>query len=153
MPRVPTAPPKPKNDNIWRHIWDNARAPGGTPVELHLACRHLNLPDCDDIRFHPKCPFGQGIYVPAMVALVRNVVTNKPQGLHRTALDLQGNQRRDLGGNGRMSLGAMMGGAVKLTPDEHVTVALGVAEAGRTGERGGRRSRHEAAESNRSEAR
>jgi hypothetical protein len=126
--RAAPAPAKPKSDGLWRHIWNEARAPAATPVELHLAYRHLNLPDSDDIRFHPECPFGPGIYVPAMVALVRHVITNKPQGLHRTALNPQGHQRRDLGGNGRMSLGTMMGGAVKLTLDEHVTIALGVAE-------------------------
>jgi hypothetical protein len=125
--RAAPAPTKRKSDS-WRHIWDQARAPAGTPVELHLAYRHLNLPDSDDVRFHPECPFGPGIYVPAMVALVRHVVTNKPQGLHRSALNPQGHQRRDLGGNGRLSLGDMIGGAVKLTPDEHVTLALGVAE-------------------------
>jgi hypothetical protein len=92
----------------------------------------VNLPDSDDIRFHPECPFGrtnkgQCIYVPALVALVRHIITNKPQGVHRTPLDLQGNQRRDLE-NSRLSLGTMIGGAIKLTPDEHVTIALGVAE-------------------------
>jgi hypothetical protein len=132
-PRAVPAPatPKPKSDN-WRHIWDEARSPAGTPVELHFAYRHLNLPDSEDIRFHPECPFGiddkdRRLFVPAMVALVRHVVTNKPQGIHRTALDLQGNQRRDLE-NSRLSLGDMIGGAVKLTPDEHVTIALGIAE-------------------------
>jgi hypothetical protein len=95
--------------------------PLGTPVELYLAYRHLNLPDCDDIRFHPECPFGPGIYVPAMLALVRHVVTNKPQGLHRTALNPQGHQRPHVTRRD-------MGGAVKLTPNEHVTIALGVAE-------------------------
>jgi hypothetical protein len=63
-----------------------------------------------------------------MVALVRHIITNVPQGVHRTAIDPQGNQRRDLGQNGRLSLGAMIDGAIKLTPDEHVTIALGVAE-------------------------
>jgi hypothetical protein len=123
---------KPKDDN-WRHLWDEARTPTGTLVELHLTHRHLGLPDTYDIRFHPSCPFGKNakgdcIYVPAMVALVRHIITNEPQGVHRTALDLQGNQRRDLGKNGRLSLGRMIDGAIKLTPDEHVTIALGVAE-------------------------
>jgi hypothetical protein len=131
--RPAPAPAKPKSDSPWRHIWGEARAPAGTPVELHLARRHLSLPDSEDIRFHPGCPFGSdsvghSIYVPAMVALVRHIITNKPQGVHRTALDLQGNQRRDLGKNGRLSLGAMIDGAIKLTPDEHVTIALGIAE-------------------------
>src|SRR5262249_47041429 len=108
-PPRPAPPPKPKpKSDSWLRIWDEARSPVGTPVELHLAYRHLNLPDCEDIRFHPECPFGvddkdQRLFVPDMVALVRHVVTNKPQGIHRTALDLQGNQRRDLE-NSRLSL-------------------------------------------------
>jgi hypothetical protein len=133
-PPAPSArrPATPKGDN-WRSLWDEARTPTGTPVELHLARRHLGLPDNQDIRFHPECQFGKNsvghcIYVPAMVALVRHIISNEPQGVHRTALDLQGNQRRDLGKNGRLSLGAMIDGAIKLTPDEHVTIALGVAE-------------------------
>jgi len=42
------------------------------------------------IRFHPRCPFGKdasgrSVYTPAMIALVRNIITNEPQAAHRSA--------------------------------------------------------------------
>src|ERR1700730_5588491 len=35
------------------------------------------------IRFLASCPFGRERF-PAMICLVRNIVTNEPQGIHRT---------------------------------------------------------------------
>jgi hypothetical protein len=124
------------DSGYWRSIWAETVGPAGTPVETYLARRPGGLalpPDCIDVRFHPRCPFGKDgagrtIYTPAMVALVRNIISNKPQAIHRTAIDLRGNKRAELGDNGRMSLGPTKGGAVKLTPDEHVTIGLGIGE-------------------------
>jgi hypothetical protein len=133
----PKAEQRPTTDNkYWRSIWAEAVSPAGTPVETYLARRPGGLtlpPGCEDVRFHPRCPFGKDnngrrIYTRAMVALVRNIVTDEPQGVHRTAIDSQGNKRKELGDNGRLSLGLMKGGAVKLTPDDHVTIGLGIGE-------------------------
>jgi hypothetical protein len=99
-------------------IWNEAIDAHGTPVERYLASRHLVLPPgAEVLRFHPACPFGS-TKTPAMVALVRNIESNQPQAIHRTALDR----------TGKMSLGPISGGAIKLTPDEDVTIALGIAE-------------------------
>src|SRR5262249_28185193 len=90
----------------------------GTPVEHYLASRHLSLPlGAEALRFHPACLFSS-TRKPAMVALVRNIESNEPQAIHRTALDR----------GGKMSLGPISGGAIKLAPDEDVTIALGIAE-------------------------
>ena len=62
-----------------------------------------------------------------MIALVRGVESNVPQAIHRTALDLGGN-KITIDGKDRMALGPIAGGAIKLTPDEHVTIALGIGE-------------------------
>ncbi|WP_267427093.1 toprim domain-containing protein [Methylobacterium sp. GC_Met_2] len=62
-----------------------------------------------------------------MVALVRNVVTNRPQAIHRTALNLEG-QKVEVSGKDRLALGSIRGGAVKLTADEEVTTCLGIGE-------------------------
>lgn len=62
-----------------------------------------------------------------MVALVRNVVTNEPQAIHRTALDHEG-QKVEANGKDRLALGSIRGGAVKLTPDEEFTTCLGIGE-------------------------
>ena len=62
-----------------------------------------------------------------MVALVRDVVTDEPKAVHRTALTVDG-QKAEVDGNERLALGPIRRGAVKLTPDESVTMCLGVAE-------------------------
>lgn len=110
-------------------IWEEGYDPRGTAVQIHLRRRGLQLPDeaaCEAIRFHPACPFA-GERTPAMVCLVRDVVTNKPKAVHRTALDHDG-QKREIRGHSRLSLGSVAGGAIKLTPDENVTTCLGVGE-------------------------
>jgi Toprim domain-containing protein len=113
--------PPQHTDHLARAIWNEAIDAHNTPVERYLASRHLTLPPgAEALRFHPACPFA-GTKTPAMVALVRNIDTNEPQGIHRTALDC-----REI--NRKMSLGPTNGGAIKLTPDEDVTIALGIAE-------------------------
>jgi putative DNA primase/helicase len=118
-----------------RGIWSEAQHPAGTPVDAYLANRPGGLilpPHCDAIRFHPRCPFGKDdnghtIYTPAMIALVRNIITNVPQAIHRTALDLSG-RKMEIGDRDRMTLGPIAGGAVKITPDVMVTDAIGIGE-------------------------
>ena len=108
-------------------IWAETRHPLGTPVVTYLESRGLLLPDDEGraLRFHPRCPFGDR-RLPAMVALVRDIRTNKPLGIHRTPLLLDGSDRdRSLD---RMMFGPCRRGTVKLTPDEDVTLCLGVAE-------------------------
>ncbi len=127
--REPKAPPRPPSD-AWRAIWRNAHDPRRTLVERYLASRGLPLPDeavGEALRFHPRCPFGSGCTTPAMVALVRDVRSNEPIGVHRTALDLSG-RKIEIAGKDRMALGPIKGGAVKLTPDEEVTTGLAIGE-------------------------
>lgn len=111
---------------IWRATLD----PAGTPVEAYLA-RERRLPQpvgelAHAVRFHPTCPFGTGT-TPAMVCLVRDVRSNQPRAIHRTALTLDG-RKGSIGGHDRLSLGPVGGGAIKLTPDAEVTTCLGVGE-------------------------
>jgi hypothetical protein len=110
-------------------IWEEACSPRGTPVEAYLNRRGLVLPDeaaGDAIRFHPACSFA-GERTPAMVCLVRDVMTNEPKAIHRTAL-AQGGHKRKINGKDRLALGPIAGGAIKLTPDENVTLCLGIGE-------------------------
>ncbi|MCJ2044740.1 toprim domain-containing protein [Methylobacterium sp. J-078] len=109
-------------------IWSEARHPAGSPVESYLGRRGVSLPDDprEVIRFHPACPFA-GTRTRAMVALVRDIVTNEPVAIHRTALSLDG-QKIEVNGHDRLALGPIGGGAVKLTPDEGVTTCLGIGE-------------------------
>jgi hypothetical protein len=110
-------------------IWGQSRDPRGTLVDVYLNRRGLNLPDeaaCEAIRFHPACPFA-GERTPAMVCLVRDVVTNEPKAVHRTALTRDGHKAK-INGKDRLALGPIAGGAIKLTPDEVVTLCLGIGE-------------------------
>jgi hypothetical protein len=108
-------------------LWHEAIDAHGTPVETYLGKRGLILPrGAGALRFHPSCPFA-GETTPVMIALVRNIESNAPQAIHRTALDRSGN-KITITGKDRMALGPIADGAVKLTCDEKVTIALGIAE-------------------------
>jgi putative DNA primase/helicase len=136
---APSLPRPIKHDNVSHdpsldrtalalRIWRETRQPSDSPVARYLDRRGLDLVDDvhEVLRFHPGCPFA-GARTPAMVALVRNVVTNQPQAIHRTALNLEG-QKVEVDGKDRLALGSIRGGAVKLTADEEVTTCLGIGE-------------------------
>jgi putative DNA primase/helicase len=110
-------------------IWAEAQHPRGTPVESYFRRRGIVLPDDaagEAIRFHPCCPF-TGERTPAMVCLVRDVITNEPKAIHRSALSRDG-RKVQVRGAPRRSLGPIGGGVIKLTPDEEVTTCLGLGE-------------------------
>ncbi len=111
-------------------LWREASPPTGTPVESYLDSRGVRLPchgPADVLRWHPDCPFGKD-RVGCMMALVRDIVTDEPKAIHRTALTRDGLKRSDLGSNGRLTFGPVGGGAVKFTADEDVTHALAIGE-------------------------
>jgi hypothetical protein len=135
-PAVNAAPAQQRNDEPpaqwWQPIWNESKPPAGTAVETYLARRKLALPPSEAIRFHPACPFGKNadgrtIRTPAMVALVRGIISNEPQAIHRTAISAAG-EPVEIEGRKRMTLGPIAGGAVKLTADEDVTIGLGIGE-------------------------
>lgn len=107
--------------DLWRGLWHETVPLQGTPGAIHLE-RRGEAYTGDALRWHPSCPFGKGIRHGCMIGLVRNVVTNAAQAIHRTAIDANG-QKID-----RMSLGPIGGGAVKLTDDADVTTVLAVGE-------------------------
>jgi hypothetical protein len=115
-----------RNGALAARIWDAARSIKGTLAERYLVrVRGIDIEqvtDVDDVlRFAPSCPFG-GDKLPCLVALVRDVVTDEPMGITRTALDGDG-RKID-----RMGLGPKKGGAIKLWPDVCVTTGLVVGE-------------------------
>jgi putative DNA primase/helicase len=111
-------------------LWDAAEPFRGSPAELYL--RHsrgigdwldgFRLLD-EALRFHPDCPFGDK-RLPCMVALVRDVQTNVPVAVHRTALTADRYPKRI----DRMSLGPTGGGAIKLSADNEVQFDLLIGE-------------------------
>jgi putative DNA primase/helicase len=111
-------------------IWSQSRDPRGTLGEAYLKSRGLELPSeaaNEAIRFLASCPFRAERF-PAMVCLVRNIVTNEPQGIHRTALTPDGAAIKRNNKTFRKSLGLLLGGAIKLDPDEDVTQGLCIGE-------------------------
>ena len=110
-------------------LFYEARGPYGSPVEAYLRSRNVALPDTgagEWVRFHPNCPFARQ-RSPAMVCLVRDMVTDEPKGIHRTALDHEG-RAVEINGNKRLSFGRTGGGAIKITPHADVDQELGIGE-------------------------
>jgi CHC2 zinc finger/Toprim domain len=92
-------------------LWGEAISIAGTLAARYLTdTRHIDLAalpaDVDAVlRFHPRCPFN-GTYHPCLLALMRNVVTDEPTGIHRIALtsDARKIERWTLGNAGAVKL-------------------------------------------------
>jgi putative DNA primase/helicase len=105
-------------------LWNEAE-PLGPLARKYFASRGIwDLPPGVHgvLRFQPGCPFGPGERHPCILSLVRNILTNAPQAVHRTALTPDG-QKLD-----RKALGPTKGGAIKFWPDEEVTAGLVIGE-------------------------
>jgi hypothetical protein len=130
LPPPPSPPPPSDNRAFALEIWQQAVDPRKTLVEVYLKGRGFALPDeaaFEAIRFHANCLFGAERF-PAMVCLVRNILSNEPQAVHRTALAKDGAAIKRDGKTFRLSLGPVASGAIKIDPDEDVTRSLCVAE-------------------------
>ena len=110
-------------------IWNQRQPFRGSPAETYLRDTRgigewLDAFDLDELLgFHPTCTFGNE-RLPCLVALVRNIETDEPQALHRTALKLGARPERI----DRLSLGPTANGAVKLSLDGDVTHGLLIGE-------------------------
>jgi hypothetical protein len=116
-------------------LFDEAREPRRTIVEVYLN-EERNLPLTNDVagavlRYHPACPWkdehGAIVYVPAMLAAMRDIHTDELRALHRTRLTADG-KKVD-----RRMFGEAGGAVVKLDADEDVTMGLVVTEGIETG--------------------
>jgi putative DNA primase/helicase len=129
---------KQRNCDLALGLWHDAEIPLGSPVERYLHSRGLAVTSevlaADVLRFHPACPFkltsGQLVRLPAMVALMRDIVTNEPCAIHRTALKPNGSGKAEMpdGTEAKKMLGPAKGAVIKLIADEDVTIVLGIAE-------------------------
>ena len=102
-------------------IWCETRPLRGTLAETYLRSRYIEVPDeaRDVLRFHPACPWEERTR-PALVALVCDVITDEPIGIHRTALSIGGAKIAP------KVLGLKDGGAIKLS--RPITTELMIAE-------------------------
>ena len=124
------------------NLWREARPIDGTHAARYLEWRHVLQPALEAgdgvLRFHPNCPFGKGAWHPCMLALMRNIQSNEPQAVQRTALPptlmreisritfakfTQAGKKI-----ARMALGPKRGAAIKLSCDENVTEGLAIGE-------------------------
>jgi putative DNA primase/helicase len=105
-----------------------ARAAG--PIEDTLAWRYLTqtrgleVPEGMSGRvlfFHPASAFGDEVH-PCLIGLYRDIITNDPRAIHRTALDENAQKI------GRKALGSVRGAVIKLTPDVDVSYGLTIGE-------------------------
>jgi hypothetical protein len=108
-------------------IWNDAHSIVGTLAEIYLTRERkidiTALPDIDDVlRFDPHCAFGQGERFRCLIALMRDVGSDEPLGIIRTAISTCGEKLE------RKMLGRKAGAAVKLWPDAAVTTGLTVGE-------------------------
>lgn len=135
-PRVRPTKPEPADDqNLARAaaIWDAALSPVDTIVETYLAGRCIHLTDtvirADAIRFHPACHAGSGLRLPAMVCRFTDAKSGEPRGIHRTYLLPDGSGKaKDTTGKSKAMLGPSAGCVIRLTANEDVTTAVGIAE-------------------------
>jgi putative DNA primase/helicase len=128
---APARPERPVADDVARtgyalRIWQETRSISGTPAEIYLASRGVDLarlPSGLDraLRWHPSCPWETGKHG-AMVSLMTDAISGAPKAIHRTAVTAQG------GKAGKKMLGPRAGCIVRLWPDEAVTTGLVVGE-------------------------
>ena len=114
------------NSRLALRIWDAARSIRGTLAEQYLVhVRNIDVEELIELdavlRFAPGCRF-DGDRLPCLIALVRDIVTDTPKAIQRTA------PHSDGGKIDRRSLGPTKGGAIKLWPDAEVTQGLVVGE-------------------------
>lgn len=121
---LPASPP-PDLDGRIRcalRIWREGTDIQGSIAECYLLRRALPLGlPVQDLRFHPRLR-REGKMVPGLVALMRDIETNQPCGVHRTFLTPDG-AKLD-----RRMLGRGKGAAIKLDANEDVTLGLTIGE-------------------------
>lgn len=113
-----------KSKHDARQLWAESVDLRGTLGERYLMNRGIIVLPQDigeALRFHPAGRFGT-THLPMLVALYRDIQTNEPRGVHRTALSDRG-EKID-----RKCLGPKAGAAIKLAADEEVAQGLTIGE-------------------------
>jgi putative DNA primase/helicase len=118
---MPVSPNLDRAREIWRASVDIR----GTIAEAYLARRALTLDEKEDwhrvLRFHAACPFGLE-RAPAMIALMRDIVTDEPRSIQRTRLTSDGHKVD------RLMLGPAKNAAIKIDPATKVTDTISIGE-------------------------
>lgn len=122
-------------------LWGDAGPFRNSPGEAYVENRCGPLDPSDDLdhalRFHGQTPFkvriGEAertIYVPALIALLRNATTGFPQAVQRIAILPDGSAKAAMpdGTSSKKALGPAAGAVAMLDRPEDVTMGLGIAE-------------------------
>ncbi len=134
MPRAAAAPPEfvceaspPATLDLARATWTEAGPAAATMVEAYLASRGLRIETGAPLRFHPQAWRNHrfGPRGPAMIALMTDLASGEPCGVHVTYLRMDGSGKAE-GERQKIMLGAA--GCIRLTRDEDVSLGLGLAE-------------------------
>jgi putative DNA primase/helicase len=132
----PTTPfatyPQSKTADLGQRLWREAVPPQGTLAEAYVRSRGLVLEPDPPIRFHPQAwrHRENGPPGPAMLALMTCPKSGEERGTHLTYVRRDGVGKAE-GGREKIMLGAA--GIIRLSPDEEVTLGLGLAEGIETG--------------------
>jgi putative DNA primase/helicase len=111
-----------QNTKWAQQIWNDAGPITGTPAQTYLHGRGLfDLPGEDVLRFHPACQYGK-TRTACLLSLYRDIVTNKPKAIARTAIGTTGTKI------GRMTLGPVKDAAIKIDDDTDIEQGLAVGE-------------------------
>jgi hypothetical protein len=111
-------------------LWAQAQSIKGTQAAGYLLARAC-APSSgalwpEDLGFHPACPFSTFAF-PAMVGLIRDVISGEPVGIHRTALSDDGATKRPMPGG--LPSKMMLGRAERAVVQLHTAAnSLGLAE-------------------------
>lgn len=109
-------------------IWTQSVPITGTPAQSYLEQRAINADNLDHVlRFLNACPRGK-TRSPAMVAIFRDVFTDKACAVHRIFLNEDGSKASAAEYPAKMMLGPTEHAAIKISPDELVEHGLGITE-------------------------
>lgn len=110
-------------------IWRASGPLTDTPASTYLTNARGIDPGSEpwpvDLRFHPRAPF-KGQHVPALVALLRDIRTGDPCGIHRTALKPDGSGKAF--DDAKAMLGRARDAAIMLDPHDQVELGLALTE-------------------------
>jgi putative DNA primase/helicase len=102
-------------------IWAGVLSLRGTLAERYLAQRGISVPEeaLDVIGFHPRCPL-RGTTAPALIALIQDITTGEPVGVHRRPLTPSA-----AAAGPPMSLGPKSDGVIRLSPAISTELTIG----------------------------
>jgi putative DNA primase/helicase len=131
--KVARVPDRPLADGLaagWSRFWDACQPiTADSPPGKYLARRCCRLPP-NDVRWHPKAWHpAERLSIPAMVALITDILTARPISLHLTYLAADGSRKAAIA-RPRLYLGGhrKAGGVVRLWADHEMTTGLLIGE-------------------------